>query len=198
MRPKDRRSRSRRYQKGGAIHDSSFVEFYVVFVAIRQCTGQINSMLIDYHMQMILTFTMGQVHVVLDVVPKPKFCQVMSSHLHLLMNLPMFLNWFMKRCSSQNLLFKIGKSPWPIVTLFGCLSRWPALSLQASRYLSGVSGCSIHASALSVERGEGCRSRMARVTIVHGLQIQCQASFGFWLWKGLCPNSENFLGRNFS
>ena len=76
---------------------------------------------------MILTFTMGQVHVVLDVVPKPKFCQVMSSHLHLLMNLPLFLNWFMKRFSSQNLLFKIGKSPWPIVTLFGCLSRWPAL-----------------------------------------------------------------------
>jgi len=29
-----------------------------------------------------------------------------------------------------------------------------ALSLQASRYLSGVSGCSIHASALPVERGD--------------------------------------------
>ena len=38
-----------------------------------------------------------------------------------------------------------------------CLSRWPALSLQASRYLSGLSCCSVDAIASVVVREGGMR-----------------------------------------
>jgi len=66
----------------------------------------------------------------------------------------------------------LGPWRWPLTCLTGALA---ALSLQASRYLSEVSGHS-HVRSPHLWCGRKvCGSGMARVTIVHALQMQCRA-----------------------